>query len=98
MNTGNYVVPVRAYVERLQPHAGRRVEVDVFFANLHWLLQGGLLFTLRGADYEHDVHEGSWFKQTAAVSKLQARRMLDALATRRTAEVAGCLEGLGRHP
>lgn len=98
MNTGNYLVPARAYVERLQPHAGRRVEVDVFFANLHWLAQGGVLFTVPGADYEHDVHEGSWFKQTAAVSKQQARQMLDALATQRTAAVTACLEGLGRRP
>jgi glycosyltransferase involved in cell wall biosynthesis len=96
MNTGNYMVPVQAYVERLQPYVDHRVVVDVFFANLHWLLQGGLLFTVPGADYEHDVHEGSWFKQTATESKLHARQMLDALVSNRPGEVAALLATLGR--
>lgn len=99
LNTGNYVVPVRAYVERLTPYADRRpAGADVFFANLAWLRGGGLLVVVPGMDYDHDVHEGSWFLETAAESKALIRAMRDALASRDPARVDAVLRDAARAP
>lgn len=81
LNTGNYIVPTRAYVQALGSYQGARVAAaDVCAANLIWLRAGGLLYVLPGMDYAHDVHEGSWFKATAVESKSLVLEMGDALA------------------
>lgn len=81
LNTGNYVVYRERYVQVLEPHLGCEVAAaDVFAANLMWLRSGGLLHVLPGMDYAHDVHEGSWFRKSADISKPLVRRMSDVLA------------------
>lgn len=97
LNTGNYIVPARAYVARGRPYADRNVGGgDVFFANLIWLQEGGLLQVLPGLEYDHDVHEGSWFKETATQSKALVREMQAALESGDPAHIAGVLATIGR--
>lgn len=97
LNTGNYIVPVRPYVAGLTPYAGRNVGgADVFFANLVWLQGGGLLHIVPGMEYDHDVHEGSWFRETAARSKPMVRRMQAALESGSPAAVSALLSTMGQ--
>lgn len=96
LNTGNYIVPVRPYVSGLAPYAGRNVEAaDVFFANLVWLQAGGLIHIVPGMEYDHDVHDGSWFKETAAQSKPLVRRMQSALESGDPAAISSALATIG---
>ena len=97
LNTGNYLVPVQPYVRCLGPYAERRVAAaDVCFANMIWLHAGGVLYVVPGMEYDHDVHDGSWFKTTAATSKPLAREMRDALASGDTERVSKLLTTMGR--
>lgn len=95
LNSGNYVVPVKEYVRRLTPYATRHVPPDVFFANLIWLQQGGVLYTVPGMAYEHVVHDGSWFKATARESKIMVRQMAGALIASNPAELMALLDVFG---
>lgn len=95
LNTGNYVVSRDRYMQMLQPFSRCRVAAaDVFAANLIWFRSGGLLQALPGMDYAHEVHEGSWFRETAGESKALVRAMGDALATGVEAEVDDALARL----
>jgi len=96
LNTGNYIVPVRPYVAALVPYAGRNVGgADVFFANMVWLQSGGLLHVVPGMDYDHDVHDGSWFKETAVQSKPLVRQLKSALASNDPVAIATLLATMG---
>ena len=95
LNTGNYVVFRDRYVQSLNPFSGCRVAAaDVFAANLIWLRSGGVLHVLPGMDYLHDVHEGSWFRETLGASKSLVRAMGDALATGNFATVDSALTNM----
>ena len=96
LNTGNYIVPAGPYVAGLAPYASRNVGgADVFFANLVWLQGGGLLYVVPGMEYDHDVHDGSWFKETAAQSKPLVRQMQHALESGNPAAVPAVLATMG---
>lgn len=96
LNTGNYIVPVKPYVAGLTPYARRNVGgADVFFANLVWLQGGGLLHIVPNMDYDHDVHDGSWFKETASQSKLLVRQMQGALESGNPSAVSAVLATMG---
>ena len=96
LNTGNYFLPARRYLDALQPYADRKVAgADVIFANTIWLLNGGLLHVVPGLTYDHAVHEGSWFRVTATASKALAATLAGTLARRDTATLVTLLETLG---
>lgn len=97
LNTGNYLAPTREYVARMTPYLDRTVGGgDVFFANLIWLHGGGLLHVLRDLEYDHDVHDGSWFRETASYSKPLVRQMRDALIRGDVGQITLLLNQLGR--
>lgn len=99
LNTGNYLLPTQAYLRALKPYQGCRVAAaDVCAANLIWLRTGGLLYVLPGMDYEHEVHEGSWFKATAVESKSRVLEMGDALADGTAEAVDRVLASLAATP
>lgn len=79
LNTGNYFVPVKEYCDFFARYQGDRVlAADSLFANYHWLKSGRRLQVVKGLEYEHMIHDDSYFKKTASESKRVIRELCDA--------------------
>lgn len=75
LNTANYFVPRRNYVDvwddSLDPHTS-----DTIFQAFNWLKAGGQLEFVQGLEYFHRVHEGSHYKQNVHKTGDVHRRIL----------------------
>jgi len=80
LNDGNYLVPVREYVEAVGPFRDLPVHgADVFAASYLWMRRGGRLHVLRGLAYDHRVHDGSYARLTAEDTKRAVRAIRHAI-------------------
>jgi len=83
LNMANYLVPVRAFLQVQQPYLGAPIfGADAMLSALVWLQAGGVLQVMRRAHYVHNVHDGSYFKSVAGMSKPLVRQLAAAAATR----------------
>lgn len=79
LNTGNYFVPVKEYCGFFAQFQGCRVlGADSLFANYNWLKSGRRLEVVRKMEYEHNIHDDSYFKKTALESKRIIRELCEA--------------------
>lgn len=74
MNTCNYAVPRKKYLDVWQPNPEIK-GTDTLWFNYLWLKAGNCFFIVDGMEYNHLVHEGSTFMQDVAYNMQKAKEI-----------------------
>lgn len=76
MNTCNYVVPVKNYIETfLSEIRGDMKGADTIWFNYLWLKAGYYFYVVPNMEYDHLVHDGSGWRQDASENIANANRI-----------------------
>lgn len=81
LNTGNYFVPTKKYVDLLKPFLGISVTAsDVLAANYIWLSNMNKLKVVKGLEYDHRIHAESSFIKDEQNAKKVGNEICDHIA------------------